>query len=399
MQPVFVTAHTAVSACGQGRKPLLEALLAGKTFLKPARLITPGFVTYTGEVDTPLPEVHNHLKAYNSRNARIALAALDCEDATFRHAVEDACARYGNHRVAIIIGTSTSGIYETELAYQSRLASGTSPEAFDFKRQHAWVATAEFMKKELSLAGPCYAISTACSSAGKAVAAGQRLIEAGICDAVVVGGVDSICHMTIYGFRSLELTAEKPCRPLDRDRCGISLGEGAGLLLIERMRINDSDATLVGYGESSDAHHMTAPHPEGAGSAQAMRSALASAGLSAKKIDYINLHATGTHLNDQSEMRAMAALFEPKTPCSGTKGLTGHTLGAAAGIEAVITLLSLEHRFAPGTCGIHHVDDEFSNTVLTEAIALPDIHYAMSNNFGFGGNNVSLIFAAGAANE
>ena len=398
MQPVFVTAHTAVSACGQGRKPLLGALFAGKTFLKPARLITPDFITCTGEVDSPLPEVRDHLKAYNSRNVRIALAALNCEDAAFRHAVEEASVRYGSDRIAIIIGTSTSGIYETELAYQSHFATGTTPETFDFKRQHAWVATAEFMKKELSLGGPCYAISTACSSGGKAVAAGQRLIETGICDAVVVGGVDSICHMTMHGFRSLELAAEKPCSPLDRDRCGISLGEGAGLLLIERKRNRGSDATLIGYGESSDAYHMTAPHPEGAGSAQAMRSALVRAGLPAGSIDYVNLHATGTRLNDQSEMRAMASLFGPETPCSGTKGLTGHTLGAAAGIEAVITLLALEHHFAPGTCGISHVDDEFSNNVLTEAMALPDIHYAMSNNFGFGGNNVSLIFAGGAAN-
>jgi len=398
MLPVFVTAYTAVTACGQGKKALLDALLAQKSALKPSRLIKLEFLTYTGEIDSPLPEISSALQPYNSRNARIALAALDCEKGAFRNAINQAISRYGPGRIAIIIGTSTSGIYETELAYQAELATGIRPAAFDFKHQHAWVATAEFMKKELGLAGPCYAISTACSSSGKAVAAGQRLIESGIADAVVVGGVDSICHMTLHGFNSLELTSENPCRPLDRDRDGISLGEGAGLLLIERSANNHSDVQLIGYGESSDAYHMTAPHPEGAGSAQAMQSALNMASLKPERIDYVNLHATGTRLNDQSEMRAMASLFGLNTPCSGTKGLTGHTLGAAGAVEAVITLLGLENGFAPGTCGIQHVDEAFCNHVLTEALMLSDIGCVMSNNFGFGGNNVSLIFAREPAN-
>ncbi len=397
MKPVFVTAYTAVTACGPGQKMLLDALLMQHSFLKQTRLISTNFITFTGEIESPLPVIAGALSSYGSRNARIALAALDCENSAFRHAVAAANARYGAERVGIIIGTSTSGIYETELAYQARLATGALPEDFDFKHQHAWVATAEFLKKELSLGGPCYAISTACSSSGKAVAAGQRWIEAGICDAVLVGGVDSICHLTLHGFNSLELTSETPCTPLDRDRNGISLGEGAGLILLERDRISDKHAVFVGYGESSDAYHMTAPHPDGAGSAQAMRSALTEAGLQPDAIDYINLHATGTRLNDQSEMRAMASVFESKTACSGTKGMTGHTLGAAGAIEAVITLLALEHGFAPGTCGIRHVDDEFSSHLLTETVQLPGIRYVMNNNFGFGGNNVSLIFARGTA--
>jgi len=393
MQPLFVTAYTVVTACGMGKKPLLDALLKQRSSLKSARMIKLDFLTYTGEVESALPEVRDDLKSYDARNARLALAALDCEDGMFRKAVIAAAARYGAERVGVIIGTSTSGIYETELAYQADLSTGMLPEAFDFKHQHAWVATAEFLKKELELRGPCYAISTACSSSGKAIAAGQRMIETGICDAVVVGGVDSMCHLTLHGFHSLELTSEQPCTPLDQDRNGISLGEGAGLLLLEREATVDTSASLVGYGESSDAYHMTAPHPEGAGSAQAMRSALAMAGLQAGAIDYVNLHATGTRLNDQSEMRAMASLFESTTPCSGSKGMTGHTLGAAGAVEAVITLLALEHAFAPGTCGIRHVDSEFNNRVLTEPVQLPDIRYVMNNNFGFGGNNVSLIFA------
>lgn len=397
MQPVFVTAFTAVTACGQGCKPLLDALLEQCSYLQPARLIQPEFLTCTGEVDTPLPEVRAELHPYSTRNTRIALAALDCEGAAFRDAVASAIARYGAERVSVIIGTSTSGIYETELAYQEHVASGAMPGTFDFKRQHAWVATAEFLKKELRLGGPRFAISTACSSSGKAVSAGQRLIETGVSDAVLVGGVDSICHLTLHGFRSLELTSETPCMPLDRDRSGISLGEGAGLLLLERDRSSDSNMMLVGYGESSDAYHMTAPHPDGAGSAQAMQSALSMADLAPDAIDYVNLHATGTRLNDQSEMRAMATMFGSQTPCSGTKGITGHTLGAAGATEAVITLLALSHGFAPGTCGIRHVDAEFSSHVLTETVPLPNMRYAMSNNFGFGGNNVSLIFSRGGA--
>lgn len=397
MQAVFVTAYTAVTACGQGLKPLLDALLHQRSFLKPARLIKPDFLTFTGEVEAALPEIAAPLKAYDARNARIALAALDCENGAFRSAVAKAIGCYGAGRVAVIIGTSTSGIYETELAYQSHVESGVVPECYDFKHQHAWVATAEFLKKELGLAGPCYAISTACSSSGKAIAAGQRLIETGICDAVVVGGVDSICHLTLHGFHSLELTSPHPCTPLDRDRDGISLGEGAGLLLLERERTYATRARLAGYGESSDAYHMTAPHPEGGGSAQAMRSALNMAKLKPEAIDYVNLHATGTRLNDQSEMCAMGALFGPDTPCSGSKGMTGHTLGAAGAIEAVITLLALQHGFAPGTCGIRHIDETFSSHVLSETIQIPDIRYVMSNNFGFGGNNVSLIFARESA--
>ncbi len=397
MQPVSITAYTAVTACGVGEKPLLDTLLEQRSCLKPARMIKLDFITYTGEVESALPEIRDELKSYDARNARIALAALDCEDSAFRKAVVAAAARYGAERVGVIVGTSTSGIYETELAYQAHVMSGRLPESFNFKHQHAWVATAEFLKKELGVSGPCYAISTACSSSGKAVAAGQRMVETGICDAVVVGGVDSICHLTLHGFHSLELTSEHPCTPLDRDRNGISLGEGAGLLLLERQPTPDSSATLVGYGESSDAYHMTAPHPDGAGSAQAMRSALAMAGLQAEAIGYVNLHATGTRLNDQSEMRAMASMFGQETPCSGTKGMTGHTLGAAGAVEAVIALLALDHGFAPGTCGIRHVDDEFTHRVLTEVLPLPDIRYVMSNNFGFGGNNVSLIFAKGAA--
>jgi len=399
MQVVYITSYTAVTACGHGIEPLREALLEQRSALSPARLIQPEFTTYTGEVDDPLPSIQETLKAYNTRNARLALAALDCESSAFRSAVSLAADSFGAERVGVVIGTSTSGIYETELSYGSHEKNGNPTEGFDLRRQHSWVATAEFIKHELQLLGPCYAISTACSSSGKAIAAGQRMIASGICDAVVVGGVDSMCQLTIHGFHSLELTSELPCTPLDAQRQGISLGEASGLLLLERQPRKAGQLSLVGYGESSDAHHMTAPHPEGEGSKQAMQSALEAASLQVDDIDYINLHATGTRLNDQSEMRAIASLFNLNTPCSATKGMTGHTLGAAGAIEAIIALLALEHHFIPGTCGLNTLDPAFKSYVVGEPLKDQNISYVMSNNFGFGGNNVSLIFASALAQE
>jgi len=399
MKTVYITSYSAITACGFGAQALLEALLEQRSCLQAANLIQPDFTTYTGEVRAPLPTIQDDLKVYDSRNARLALAALDCEDAIFRKAVQSASKRYGAARIGVIIGTSTSGIYETELSYKQHEQTGAIAESFDLQHKHAWIATADFLKQELQLTGPCYAISTACSSSGKAIAAGQRMIESGLCDAVVVGGVDSMCHLTIHGFHSLELTAEDPCTPLDQNRNGISLGEGAGLLLLERDNANGRKLCLLSYGESSDAHHMTAPHPEGAGSKQAMQMALKNAQLEPSDIEYVNLHATGTRLNDQSEMRAMASLFDKNTACSASKGITGHTLGAAGAVEAIIALLALEYEFMPGTCGLKEVDTEFTNHIVVEPLKNCHMSYVMSNNFGFGGNNVSLIFSKGESKE
>jgi len=393
MKAVFVTAKSVVSACGVGIMPLLETLQHNRCMLKPPRLIRPAFETVTGEVETPLTPLNATLSHYDCRNSRIALAALDCEGARFRHAVNTAVDSYGSNRVGTVIGTSTSGIYETELAYQARNRTGELPSSYNLQHQHGWGATADFLKHEMALAGPCYAISTACSSSGKAIAAGQRLIAANLCDAVIVGGVDSLCHMTLHGFHSLELTAPAPCRPLDRDRDGINLGEGAGLLLLERHPVASNPA-LVGYGESSDAYHMTAPSPDGQGSAAAMQQAINTAGLNPDMIDYVNLHATGTIMNDASEMHAMRTVFPHHPPCSGIKGMIGHTLGAAGAIEAIVALLAIEFQFAPGNHGLQQLDPTFAEQhVLAESTPMPDIRFSMSNNFGFGGNNASLIFA------
>jgi len=393
MTAVYISSYTAVTGCGLGNESLLNALLEQQSCLKAAQLIQPDFIMYTGEISVPLPVIQDSLKAFDTRNARIALAALNCEGEAFRKAVALAVQRYGASRVGVIIGTSTSGIYETELSYQQHHISGSTADTFDLQHQHAWVATADFLKHELQLTGPSYGISTACSSSGKAIAAGQRMIAADICDAVVVGGVDSMCHLTVHGFDSLELTSEQPCKPLDQHRNGISLGEAAGLLLSDKSCSDVSALCLLGCGESSDAHHMTAPHPEGEGAKKAMQLALEQASLRAHDMSYINLHATGTRMNDRSEMRAMASLFGNQVACSATKGITGHTLGASGSIEAIISLMALEHQFLPGTCGLDEVDEAFTTCIIKEPLRHQKVSYVMSNNFGFGGNNVSLIFS------
>ncbi len=389
-----VTACAVASDCGVGSRSLLDALRDGRTRLRPPRLFEAGFPAFTGEVDAALlPPLPGHLARFDTRNARLALAALDDADDGLRAAVLRARERYGADRVGVILGTSTSGIYETENAYRSLAETGRLPPRYDFVHQHAWVATARYLQAELGLQGPCYAVSTACSSSSKSLISAQRLIQAGVCDAVLAGGVDSLCRMTLHGFKSLDLVSETPCTPLDRHRSGISLGEGAGLLLLERPQPEHAGCVhLLGAGESSDAHHMTAPHPEGRGAALAMQRALRQAGLAAADIDYVNLHATGTTKNDASEMAAMQAVFGAGTPCSGTKGLTGHTLGAAGGIEAVIAWLSLREGLLPGTCGLRETDPAFDATVLRDTRSGVAPRRIMSNNFGFGGNNTTLLF-------
>lgn len=391
--PLPITACSVFTACGLGTQSLYQALLDGRHQLQPPRLFDIDFPAYCGEIaNDRLPQLDRPLQEFSTRNARIALATLNHPADQLRSTVEQAIDRHGAHRVGIVLGTSTSGIYETENAYACLNKDGRVPTSFCFPSQHVWAATVRFLKSELGLEGPCYTISTACSSSGKALASAQRLITTGVCDAVLTGGVDSLCRLTMYGFKSLDIMSEQPCTPLDQDRCGISLGEGAGLLLLEKPRAALSHCVhLLGCGESSDAHHMTAPHPQGKGAVIAMRGALAQAGIKAADIHYVNLHATGTVLNDSTEMLAMEQMFNPDIHCSGTKGLTGHTLGAAGAIETIITWLSLKHGFRPGTCNLKQADPAFHCTVNHDSETGIPVAYTMNNNFGFGGNNASVV--------
>ena len=390
MAPVAITAYQCVSAGGNDVAALYHNLLLNQSCLRPLQLFNITFETVVGEVIATLPELRPELKVYGSRNARLALMAL--QQGGFRARIEEAVKRYGAQRVGVILGTSTSGIFETENAYAELHQTGQMPVEFDFLKIQTAQATADLLHAELSLQGPCFAISTACSSSAKALAAGQRLLAANVCDAVLVAGVDSLCRLTLRGFHSLQLIASEFCRPLDTARCGINIGEGAALLLLEKTPAAKPDTPLLlAVGESSDAHHMSAPHPEGLGAALAMRQALDLAGRKVDEVDYINLHATATRLNDVSESRAINRLFANPPPCSGVKGMIGHTLGAAGAIEVVISLLALEKGFLPGTCGLQHTDPDCSLPVVTAPITGVHPQLVLSNAFGFGGNNACVL--------
>jgi 3-oxoacyl-[acyl-carrier-protein] synthase-1 len=392
MQPIRVSAFTAVSGLGRGAGSLRAALEQGTTGLTRQRFETCDLDTYIGvipgldEQRLPAP-----LAAFDCRNNRAAEAAL-LEDG-FEDAVAAASRRYGARRVGVFLGTSTAGILQAELAYRHRdPADGSLPADFDYRRTHNTFSVVDYVRARLGLEGPAVAISTACSSSAKAFAGAARHIEAGLIDAAVVGGVDTLCLTTLYGFNSLQLLSTQPCRPYDAARDGISIGEAAALILLERGDGDRPASTwLLGCGESCDAYHMSAPHPEGAGARAAMQAALHSAGLEADDIDYVNLHGTGTPSNDAAEDKAIEALFGREVPCSSTKGMTGHTLGAAGGIEAIVCALALEAGLIPGSPGTRQVDAtlnaRYELTPRRGALAT-----SLSNSFGFGGTNCSLVF-------
>jgi 3-oxoacyl-[acyl-carrier-protein] synthase-1 len=329
------------------------------------------------------------LARFDCRNNRLADLALRTDG--FADAVAAARGRYGAERIAVIAGSSTSGILSTEQAYRARDPhTGALPASFDFDHTHEMFSLAHYVRTALALRGPAMTVSTACASSAQTFIDARHLIEAGVCDAAVVGGADSLCSMTLRGFGSLELTSPVPCCPCDENRAGISIGEAAGFALLER---DGEGVALVGCGASSDGYHMSAPHPEAAGAIAAMRAALSVAALSPGDIDYVNLHGTGTRANDAMEDRAMAEVFGGGTPCSSTKGWTGHTLGASGIVEAVIAGLCLRHGFMPGGLNVTTLDPAFRARVILDNVEAP-VRWVMSNAFGFGGINCSLIFAA-----
>jgi 3-oxoacyl-[acyl-carrier-protein] synthase-1 len=295
----------------------------------------------------------------------------------------------------VFLGTSTSGILETELAYRRRdPQSGALPADFRYRGAHNTFSLAAFTQRALQLAGPAVVISSACSSSAKVFASAQRAIEAGVIDAAVVGGVDSLCLTTLYGFHALQLTARTPCRPFDATRDGISIGEAAAFALLERpgTALHSDDVLLLGTGESSDAYHMSAPAPDGRGARAAMLQALAAARLEPSDIGYINFHGTGTPSNDAAESIAVAAVLGSEVPGSSTKGATGHALGAAGALEAVICALALRAGLMPAGVNTREVDPKLPVTYLRENRSAPLAH-VMSNSFGFGGSNCCLILS------
>ncbi|HEY2808192.1 MAG TPA: beta-ketoacyl-[acyl-carrier-protein] synthase family protein [Steroidobacteraceae bacterium] len=390
-----VSAFTATSCIGRGTQAMLATLRAQRTGLAPCPSVPYGLDTYVGEVPgVDAVQLPRELADFDCRNNRLAYMGLQQDG--FAARVGDCLARLGPARVGVFLGTSTSGILETEQAFAARDAhSGALPSWFHYAGAHSTYSVAAFTLRALGIEGPAAVISSACSSSAKVFASAQRAIAAGLIDAAVVGGVDSLCLTTLHGFNSLQLVSVKPVRPFDVARDGLSIGEAAAFALLERAEASPASQALLllGSGESSDAHHMSAPHPEGRGAREAMQRALKAAGLDPGRIDYINLHGTGTPSNDEAEARAVHAVLGD-VPGSSTKGATGHTLGAAGALEAVICLLALREGLMPAGVNTTQLDPALEvNYVLQNRAAA--LQCVMSNSFGFGGSNCSLVFARG----
>jgi len=385
--PLCVTAFTATCAAGAGSSALAQALRLRRGGLRPNDFSPTPLATWIGRVpgleDEPLP---GELAPWDCRNNRLAWRGL-AEDG-FRERVAEARARRGAHRIALVLGTSTSSIGATEDGYRRVQSDGRFPPDLRRPMVHTPHSLADCLQRALGLEGPCVTVATACSSSAKVFAHAERLIRLGLADAAVVGGADTLCGSVLYGFNSLGLLAEEPCRPFDPARRGLSLGEAAGFALLEP----DGDGPwLLGYGESSDAHHMSSPHPDGRGARRAILEALARADLDASEVDYINLHGTASRLNDEVEGRVLAELYPHETFASSTKGWTGHVLGAAGIVEAAITLLAMQMGVAPGTLNSSSVDPACGPQIRLDNEPR-DIRHAASHSFGFGGSNCVLLF-------
>jgi len=368
---------------------MLSAVADSRSGLRPNDFGPEPLGTWVGQVDgleAPLPA---SLARWGCRNNRLAWLGLNADG--FIDAAADARRRFGAARVAVIMGSSTSSIGATEDAYRELDAEGRFPTALRSRLVHTPHSLANFVQDALALEGPCLTISTACSSSAKAFAAAERMLRLGLVDAAVVGGADSLCGSVLFGFNALQLVSPEPCRPFDVNRRGINLGEAAGFALLER---GPGPLQLIGHGESSDAHHMSTPHPEGVGAEHALDDALARAGIEAAAVDHINLHGTASLKNDEVEAALISRRFGPHVHASSTKGFTGHTLGSAGIVEAVFSLLAIETGLMPGTVNSDALDAACGPQIRLQP-ARAHVRVAVSNSFGFGGTNCVLVFARG----
>jgi 3-oxoacyl-[acyl-carrier-protein] synthase-1 len=391
---ISIAHYTATSAAGIGLEQLRCSLQNSTSGLRPNDLVNCDLDTWIGRVagvdDVSLPEDLNHLFCRNNQLAWLGLQQDGCLDA-----VSAMKSQLGAERIGVVMGTSTSGIGRTEEAYTMLDDADRMPENYRQPEVHNLHSPGIFVAAATGLEGPSLTISTACSSSAKVFATAARWINFGIVDAVLVGGVDSLCLTILYGFNSLELISSNPCRPFDNKRDGINIGEAAGFALLTRKDLTSkAGPALLGYGESSDAYHMAHPHPEGKGAIKAIDSALRRASVPAESIDYVNLHGTATRANDLVESLVLSETFGDTTMASSTKGWTGHTLGAAGILEAVIAIDTLETGMIPGTLNCEQIDPEMRFNVLTDNTE-KTVRYSMSNSFGFGGSNASLVFGRG----
>jgi 3-oxoacyl-[acyl-carrier-protein] synthase-1 len=387
-----------VSALGRGPDETWRRLLAGDASgITRLSDLVPGREIPFGVVPGPLPPVSPALARFACRNNALALLALAQIEERVRAEIRRATAR----RFAVVVGTSTSGVAAAEQAFRHRREHGVLPESFDYAQlEHGGLA--RFLAEHLGVQGPAYTISTACSSSAKAIAAAGNLVALGVCDAALAGGVDSLCRLTLNGFDALQTLAPDRCNPMSANRKGLVLGEGGALFLLTR---DGGEIGLLGAGESSDAHHMSAPEPEGLPTEAAMRAALAEAGVDAADVAYLNLHGTGTPLNDAMESRAVHRVFGERVPCSSTKPLTGHALGASAAVELGLCWLLLAHAGDGRMPLAPHVWDGTPDPALPrlrlaragEEVEVGTRAVVVSNAFGFGGSNCTLVLGRDVA--
>jgi 3-oxoacyl-[acyl-carrier-protein] synthase I len=396
MNKLFMNHYTVTNALGVGNDATWSAIEAHRSGLAKCAFETAEIDTYIGQVnDTLLITVRDDLASFDCRNNRLAQLALEADQ--FSNRVKKVMARYGAERVGVFLGTSTSGIFSTELAYRERdKHGGKLPPGFQYAGTQNNYSLAAFVSAYFGLKGPAFVVSSACSSSAKVFGNAQRMIAVGFCDAAIVGGVDSLCLTTLYGFQSLGLVSNQPCRPYDGARDGISIAEAAGFALLEREATNDASIAVLGVGESSDAYHMSSPHPEGRGANKAMQAALASAGLKPNDIDYINLHGTATKTNDAAEGAAVGAMFGKAVLASSTKGFTGHSLGAAGITEIAIAAMALKNNIVPGSINTELLDETIGINYALKNLPR-QMRYVMSNSFGFGGSNCSVVLGRKAS--
>ncbi len=393
MEPLLISGMAVASSLGVGLDETARALREQRSGLARCRFETVTLDTWVGEapgVDDVA--IEPQLRDFDCRNNRLARMALASDD--FEAKARLLAARHGAGRIGVFVGTSTSGMLQTEIAYRHRDASGALPSWFRYAGTHNGFSVADFTRRVLGIEGPAVTVSAACASSAKVFGNAARMMACGLIDAAIVGGVDSLCLTTLHGFDSLELVSPEPCRPFDAARRGISIGEAAGFAILERAgpALHPDALMFAGIGESSDAHHMSSPHPQGAGARAAIDEALKAAGLAPGDIDYINLHGTGTPSNDAAEDQAVHAVFGDAVPVSSTKGATGHTLGAAGILEAIVAAIAIEDGFAPGGLNRTQPDPALRSRYLERNLQ-GRIDRALSNSFGFGGANCALVLA------
>jgi 3-oxoacyl-[acyl-carrier-protein] synthase I len=384
--PLPITGYAVCNALGRDRTGVVASLSQGRSGLGPVPFELP-FPTMAGAVEGDLPQLPSELAAWSNRPSRMAMHLIEQLDEPLARARQ----RWRPERIGIVLGTSTSGADATERAYAHFTKHGSLPSDYDFRKQHTFGALVDVVTRLSGATGPAWVVSTTCTSSAKPFGSAQRMIASDVVDAVIVGGIDTLCAMTLRGFHALGALSKRACKPFSAERDGINIGEGGALLLIERT--GDARALLEAVGESSDAYHISAPHPQGLGASLAMRRALEQAGIGPEAIDHINAHGTGTRLNDAAEGKAIAEVFGGDVPVVSTKGYTGHTLGGAGAIEAVFSVLALEEQWIPASLGVDPQDPEISIRVPTQP-QRGRFARVLSNSFAFGGNNVSVLVKA-----